>query len=181
MRRAIGFGVVWLAAAAAALTVAWQGVGVVGDQVTDRRPAPLAAADIEARLAATTTTSPTPAAATPSTIPPESTVGTTTPTQVPAPSTPTTTAPAVAPAGTTPPVQSETRTYSLQGGTASLRYSPAGVEVVFANPAAGYTVDVEPEHGNGVTVEFESEAHESRVDGWWEGGPVDRVREEPRD
>ena len=38
-------------------------------------------------------------------------------------------------------------------------------------------VVVEPEHGNGVKVEFESEAHESRVYGWWDGGPVERVSE----
>jgi hypothetical protein len=38
---------------------------------------------------------------------------------------------------------------------------------------------LEREHGNGWRVEFESEAHESRVTGWWDGGPQDEVREDP--
>ena len=137
----------WLVAAVVSVTISWLGVSVVGDQVTDRRPARLSAGEIERRLAEASTTSSS---------------GTTT---------------TAAPAAT----DSETRTYNLQGGTAALRYAPAGVEVVFANPAPGFRVEVEPEHGNGVKVEFESDAHESRVDGWWDGGPMERVREEPRD
>lgn len=181
------FGGLWLVAAVVAGVIAWQGVGVVSDQVTDQRPAALAAADIEAKLAeaATTTTTvpgapttplPSPTTSAPDLTPPATATATTRasespPTTVPASAPPTTTA---APAG-------ETRTYSLVGGTASLRFSPAGVEVVFANPAPGFRVEIEPEHGNGVKVEFESETHESRVDGWWDGGPQDRVQEEAAD
>lgn len=130
--------------------LAWQGVSVVADQVTDDRPAPLAASEIEAQLAAAD--------------PPTST------TVAPPPS-----------STTAPPISgdaAETRTYNVQGGTAALRFTTAGVTVVFANPAAGFSVAVEPEHGNGVKVEFESDSHESRVDGWWADGPVDRVRED---
>lgn len=142
----------WLAAAVVAVVVAWQGVAVVGDQVTDERPAPLAASEIESRLGRTSTTT----------------------------ATTTTAAPPLPTEGSTPaaPPAAETRTYNLTGGTASLRFGPAGVEVVFANPASGFSVEVEPEHGNGVKVEFESSSHESRVDGWWDGGPVDRIRED---
>jgi hypothetical protein len=143
MRRTVVLAAVWLVVAAGSVAVAWQGVAVVGNQVTDDRPAPLAASEIESRLSESTTTA--------------------------APPSPTTAAAA------------ETRTYNLRGGAASLRFAPSGVTVVFANPAAGFAVSVEPEHGNGVKVEFESEAHESRVDGWWENGPVDRVREEADD
>ena len=172
--------VVWLLAATAAVAVAWQGVNVVGDQVTDERPAPLAAADIEARLAETTTTT---TASTSTTVPPDPD-GSVPPGASPttAPFTP---PPAVVPPPTTsapaPEPAPETRTYTVQGGTAALRFSPAGVTVVFATPADGFSVSTEPEHGNGVKVEFESESHESRIDGWWDGGPQDRVREEAED
>ena len=158
MRRTVTLVALWLAAAVVAVVVAWQGVAVVGDQVTDERPAPLAASEIETRLDRTSTTT-----------------ATTTSTTTAAPPLPT--------EGSTPaaPPAAETRTYNLTGGTASLRFTPAGVEVVFANPAAGFSVEVEPEHGNGVKVEFESGSHESRVDGWWDGGPIDRIREERGD
>lgn len=140
-------------AALVAVTVSWQGVNVVGDQVTDERPALLSAGEIERRLAEASTAPPATPTATVSTADRAS---------------------AAAPGA-------ETRTYNLKGGTAALRFAPGGVEVVFANPAPGYRVEVEPEHGNGVKVEFDSDAHESRVDGWWDGGPVERVREEPND
>ena len=70
------------------------------------------------------------------------------------------------------------RTYNLVGGTAALRFSPSGVTVEYATPKAGFTVEVEPENVNGVKVEFESADHKSRVDGWWDNGPRDRVRED---
>lgn len=187
MKRTFALSAVWVVVALAAVTVAWKGVAVVGDQVTDERPAALAASDIEDRLAGatttttssdTSTTSSTPSA--PSTSAIDSTTSTsqqsaTTTTGTSAPGTSSTTSTtATGEAG-------ETRTYNLVGGTASLRFLPSGVEVVFANPAPGFTVEIEPEHVNGVKVEFESPTHESRVDGWWEGGPVDRVREKSED
>ena len=179
MRRTVVFVASWLAVAVVAVVLAWQGVSVVGNQVTDERPAPLAAKDIADRLTEVTATS----TSTPGTGDPTSTSTTNAtsapgvlPGSTPAPTT-TTTAP-TAPPPSPPPPAAETRTYNLVGGTASLRFAPTGVTVVFANPASGFSVSVEPEHGNGVTVEFESEGHESRVDGWWEGGPVERVREE---
>jgi hypothetical protein len=61
----------------------------------------------------------------------------------------------------------------------SLRFSPSGVTVVWANPNPGFDVSQEPEQGNGVKVEFRSDTHRSRVDGWWDGGPQERIREEP--
>lgn len=182
MKRSVALAAVWAALAVVAVTIAWQGVAVVGDQVTDERPAPLAASDIQERLAAATTTTSTPSTTDTSVT---STTGSTTSTVQETTSSTSVTSvpdPAATTSSSTPPSSAaagETRTYNLVGGTASLRFLPTGVEVVFANPAAGFTVEIEPEHGNGVKVEFESPTHESRVDGWWEGGPVDRVREEP--
>lgn len=81
--------------------------------------------------------------------------------------------------GATTDAQAETRTYALVGGTAALRFAPSGVSVLYATPKPGFTVETEPEHVNGFRVEFESDAHRSRVAGWWEGGPQDRTREVP--
>ncbi len=63
----------------------------------------------------------------------------------------------------------------------TLSFSPGGVDVVGATPNEGFTVDTEPEHGNGVKVEFESDGHESRVDAWWDGGPQVERRENGED
>lgn len=205
-RRALRPLVAWLVAAAAAVAVASWGVALVGRSVTDDRPEPLSAAQVQDRLTAASGTStpaagptppapatsaptpggeplpgPTTATATPGTAPPA------TPAPGPAPSSP---GPGTAaPAATTPPATvapapepaPETRTYQVVGGTASLRFEPGGVTVVFANPAQGFDVEVEPAHGGGVRVEFESETHRSRIDAWWDGGPRDEVQEQGDD
>lgn len=183
----------WLLAAAAALAVASWGVALVGSSVTDRRPAPLTASQVDERLdelATSTSSSSTSVPSSPvpgaddestSTSTPgapdgdRSTTSVAPPTATTAGSSPATTPPPAAPSTTDAPA--ETRTYSLEGGTATLRFEPGRVTVVFANPAQGFDVEVEPEHVNGVKVEFESETHRSRVDGWWDGGPQDRVSE----
>jgi hypothetical protein len=122
---------------------------VVGDQVTDDRPAPLSSEQVAEELQSG---------------------------QTPA----TTTAPDGGTSTSAPPADpsATTSTYRMQGGVATLRFSAAGVEVVGASPAEGFTVDTEPEHGNGVRVEFESDAHRSRVDAWWDGGPQVERRED---
>jgi hypothetical protein len=150
VRRSLALGAVWAAAAASAAGVAWAGIGVVGDQVTDDRPAPLSSEQVAQASGS------------------EQAPGTTT------------SAPDGATSTTAPPADpsATTSTYKMQGGVVTLRFSPAGVEVVGASPYEGFTVDVEPEHGNGVKVEFESDAHRSRVDAWWDGGPQVEPREE---
>jgi hypothetical protein len=153
VRRLLTLGVAWVAAAIVATAVAWQGVGLVGDQVTDDRPASLTAAEVEAAVAAadasgdggTTAASPTTA--------PPATTATTAPNQ-PAP---------------------VTRTYDLVGGSTALRFTPEGVTVVFATPEAGYQVRSEPRDDGGWRVEFDGPGGRSRVEGWWDGGPQDRV------
>ncbi|MGH9215899.1 MAG: hypothetical protein ACRDZS_06560, partial [Acidimicrobiales bacterium] len=145
MRRFLALGAVWVVSAALAAGVAWAGIAVVGDQVTDDRPAPLSADEVAQAVEADQPPSAT-------TAPPG---GTTTTTSATAPADPAAT----------------TRTYGMVGGVVTLRFSPSGVEVVGATPNEGFNVDSEPEHGNGVKVEFESDAHESRVDAWWNDGP----------
>lgn len=184
-RRAIPLAVAWVAAAVIAVAVASWGVALVGRSVTEERPAALASAEVEERLAEVASTAP--GSSTSTTLPPtEETAttevgsdGTVPATSAPGPA-PTTTVP---PATTAPPPTAapagEIRTYTLVGGTASLRFTPSGVTVVFANPAQGFDVEIEPEHGNGVKIEFENDAHESRLDGWWDGGPQDRIEERP--
>jgi hypothetical protein len=191
VRRTLSFVAAWLVVAVLALVVAWQGVSVVVDQVTNRRPAPLGAEEVRRQLeleaaaaVATTATGPTstvvtvtatpatPAAPAAST----STVAAAVPPPTAAPPAPAPTSP---PATTAAPPVAETRTYNLVGGTAALSFSPSGASVVFATPEPGFEVDVGSQDGNGVRVEFESEDHRSRVDGWWDGGPQERVREEP--
>jgi len=159
VRRSLTYSALWVVAAGLATTAAWQGVGLVTHQVTDDRPDTLAAADVQAKLDLAA--------------PDEPVATTTVPLGDP------TTAPTSA-STTAPEAAGETRTYTSEGGSATLRFTPAGAEVVLSKPNAGFDVDTEPEHGNGVRVEFENESHRSRIEGWWDGGPQERVREQPR-
>jgi len=162
VRRVLTFGVVWLVAAVTATAVAWQGVRLVGDQVTDDRPPSLTAEEVAAATA-TGAGSPAPGATTTTT----------------APASPVTTAaPPEAPAAAGEAV---TRTYALTGGSTSLRFTPGGVTVVFATPAPGYQVRSEPADGGGWRVEFDGPSGRSRVEGWWDGGPQDRVEDDGAD
>ncbi len=161
MRRLLTLGVAWLVAAVVATTVAWQGVGLVGDQVTDDRPPTLSADDVEEAVAGSGdggTTPPTTRSEPSSTVPPT--------TSSTAPSTAITTVPDPAPV---------TRSYDLTGGSAALRFSPSGVRVVFARPKPGYRVRSEPSDDGGWRIDFDGDAGRSRVEGWWDGGPQERV------
>ncbi len=195
MRRTIAIVGLWVAAGVGAVTLSSAAVSMVGHKVTASRPASLDANQIRNELAeatgstttrvtgdaATSTSTPTTAGSTPSAGAGSDGRGTSTT----RPTTQSTQGPntggneslsttTVASPGPT------VRTYSLTGGTATLRFSPNGVTVQDATPKPGFSVDVESEDDNGVRVVFRSEAHESRVDGWWEGGPRDRIREEAR-
>jgi hypothetical protein len=163
MRRSMTLAVAWPVAAGVATVAAWQGVAIVTNQVTDNRPAPFEAAEVQAALdeVATTTTA--------STAPPGSGATTTTTTGGTTSTTATT---------ETTEVEPVTITYRMVGGTTALRFTPSAVTALFAIPNAGFEVDVDADHGNGVRVEFESESHRSRVEGWWDGGPQERTRED---
>lgn len=182
MRKTLPYLAAWFLAGVVAVAVASAGVSMVGEQVTDNsREAPLSVEQVREELAAgsddATTTEPP--AATTTTIPATPTTvdaggasgddsaastggGATTTSSTPPP----------------PPPVASTKTYNLVGGTATLRFSSTGVTVVAAVPNAGFSVDVSAAHDNGARVEFESEDHRSRVDGWWAGGPQDEVRED---
>lgn len=156
MRRPAIFIAAWLVAAVVATAVAWQGVRIVGDQVTDDRPPSLTEADVEAALEAADTAA---AEGEPEDEPEGSE----------------TTAASADPA----PVS---RTFDLTGGTTALRFAPDGVTVVFATPDAGYQVRSEAQDGGRAwRVEFDGPAGRSRVEGWWDGGPQYRVDDDGAD
>jgi cytoskeletal protein RodZ len=197
MRRVAVYGIGWLAAATLAILLAWQGVARVGTDVTNRHPRPLTADQAREALGRPTgvPAGPAPAptdAGPPGTGPAASTTTTTTrPTVTTAttrPSSPPTTATTrpAGPAPTSPPAPApapaaETRTYNLIGGSVTLRFSPSGVSVVWADPNPGFRAEVDNRSDGGVRVRFESDSHRSEVEAWWDGGPQDRVQEEGGD
>ena len=191
MRRFFAFGVAWLAAAVVATVVAWQGVGLIGDQVTDKQSSTLSAAQVDAALASSTTTEPTgrsstsgtPRHATTTTAPGSANPGTTGGGGTPAGGGPGATSGAPGPAATSPapePVRPILKTYQLTGGTATISFSPTSVRMVSAIPNPGYALTRNGAGDNdGVRVEFEGPAGRSRLDAWWAGGPQHRVDENP--
>ena len=70
-----------------------------------------------------------------------------------------------------------TQTFETTGGTATVRFSPGGVEVLGAVPAAGFAADVEADDDGSARVDFESEHHRSRLKVWWRDGPRHEVEE----
>lgn len=165
----------WFAAGVAAVLLGSVSVSMVGNRVTGSRPAPLSAADVRHQLDVTEATSTTVATSTTTTTAPPPPPTTATP-AAPAsrPPSPTTTAPVP----TTREVPAELRTYTLVGGTVTLRFTASRVTVEVATPNPGFALDIEPTHTNGVRVELEGEDHRSRVEGWWDDGPRDEVHEE---
>ena len=194
MRRVLLYGLGWLAAATVAVLLAWQGVGRVGTNVTDRHAAPLTAEQARQQLERATATAtvlepggtpaggPSGATGTTATTRPRATTASTAPrSQAPTPSTTAVTAPASSATSTStapPSGATETRTYNLVGGSATLRFSPSGVTVVLADPKPGFSADVDEGSGGRVRIRFESDSHRSQVEAWWDGGPRDDVRED---
>lgn len=80
-----------------------------------------------------------------------------------------------------PSTTSRTRTFETTGGTATVRFSPGGAEVLGAVPAAGFEADVEAEDDGSTRVDFESEHHRSRLKVWWQDGPRHDVEERTDD
>lgn len=183
VRKTIIYVVAWFAAGVGAVALATAGVSMVGNQVTDSRPSPLSADEVRSQLAADSAAEAT-RTESPTTSLPAGAVTTTTPTT----DGPTATTASSRPTGSGPPTTATpttttqpapvTRTYMLIGGTATLRFTASGVTVVDATPNGGYSVVVEPTHDTGIRVEFRSDEHRSRVEGWWDGGPRDETSEE---
>jgi len=200
MRRVALYGIGWMAAAAVAILLAWQGVGLVGRNVTDTHPRALTAD--EAREALEDGSSPAPGS--PDTGPaatslpaggegsgagssttattrarPGSATTTATRPSTATPTSPSTTAPQN-PSATPTTAAGVVRTYNLAGGSTALRFEPGQVTVVWANPNPGFRVDVDQRDGGGVRVRFDGDAGRSEVEAWWDGGPRDRVEDQGR-
>jgi len=198
IRRVLLYGLGWVAAAAVAVVLAWQGVDRVGSGITDRHARPLTADEARAALGA----APGPAGPQPSPAPSDGStagsgpgVGATTtttrgrPTTTPSTrQTPTTTRPSLAPPPPTPPQTGNptttttaagvVRTYNLVGGSATLRFDPSGkVTVVWADPNPGYRVEVDNRSDGGVRIRFDGSSHRSELEAWWDGGPQDHTEE----
>lgn len=190
MRRVALYGIGWIAAAAVAVLLAWQGVGLVGRNVTDNHAKPLTADEARQALgeAPTTTvpvgsTSPAGTATTGSTTRPGATTATARPTST-GPTTGPTTRPTTGPtAMTSPPAAGGTvRTYNLAGGSTALRFDPSGVVmVVWAHPNPGFAAEVDDRDDGGVRVRFDGDSGRSQVEAWWDGSPRDRVDEQAGD
>ena len=176
MRRGFALGLGWVAVTAAAVLVAWRGVDVVADQLTESRPSSLSSAAVASALTDDGTGGKT-SASTSTTVRRSTTSlrpGTTAPpTSGPPPTaTPRTTAPPPTAATTTaPPPAAETRTYSLVGGTVGIRYENGGARLLYANPNSGFTVKIGDAGPPRVEAEFESDTHRSRIDARWDDGP----------
>lgn len=188
MRRVALYGIGWVAAAAVAVLLAWQGVGLVGRNVTDNHPRALTADEARQALgdgSATgggspdtgpATTSPTGAGGSPA----GSSSTTSTTASRPRPTATTATTRPAASAPTSPTTAGGTvRTYNLVGGSTALRFDPSGtVTVVWANPNPGFRADIDDRDGGGVRVRFDGDSRRSEVEAWWDGGPRDRVEEQ---
>lgn len=170
----------WVAATLVAVGVAHGGVSAVAGRVVDPLPPTLGLQSVAERTDATiepSSPSPSPRPPTPSPTTTASAAPTSRPSASPSPPPPdpeTSIEPTPAPEGAT-------RSYALVGGSATLRFQPGRVTVVAAEPAQGFRMEVE---GNGTAelrVEFDSDAHRSRLRGWWEGGARDRIDEDVRD
>lgn len=190
MRRVALYGIGWVAAAAIAVLLAWQGVGLVGRNVTDNHPRALTADEALQALGDgstngstggggspdSATTSPTGTEGSPagSSSTSSSTASRPRPTATTATTRPTASAP------TSPTTAGGTvRTYNLVGGSTAVRFDPSGaVTVVWANPNPGFRADIDDRDGGGVRVRFDGDSGRSEVEAWWDGGPQDRVEEQ---
>ena len=74
------------------------------------------------------------------------------------------------------PVTAQVVTFNLVGGTAAVSFLPDQVEVLWAAPNPGFSVEIQD--GSSARVEFESDEHRSRLDAWWAGGPAHEIDED---
>ena len=178
----------WAAVTLVATLVAWRGVTVVADEVTESRPSSLSDDEV-AQGAGDTTTSTAPAQTSSTTA--TTTSGSPAPPgpqpsapgnpATPAPTAaPTTSPPATAPPPSPPAPSSETRTFDLVGGTVVVQFHGNGtVGLVSSQPKPGFERELHDAGPEKIDVEFESETHKSRLVARWEAGsPRGDVQEE---
>lgn len=199
VRRPALLALTWVAGTALAVALAWGAVGFVSSEVTNRRAAPISNDEVAAALAspsqastttsavapfpgpttvpvgagAATSTSPAPTGTVRATLPSGSTKTTTT-----APAAAPSTTPASAPTTLAP---ATTTVIPSTGGQVAVRYEAGRVELLWAQPQAGFQADVDDDGPGQVDVRFETDTHESRVRAFFrDGAPAQEVREQER-
>ncbi len=73
---------------------------------------------------------------------------------------------------TTPPVSATVSTYHLVGGSVAIATLPETVNLVWATPNPGFTVEVDSAGPESVSVEFSSGSHESDFEALWSDGEL---------
>ena len=210
MTRVLSASLGWLFAAVIATFVAWQGVAVVGSQITSSRApvidqtqivalatqADVPGGDVvpDSSAPSTSDQEPLPEAdpaattspATTSVVDPDSgTAGTAETTSGAIAVGPTTTRPVPDNVGSVPTTtvqspQGELQVFSMEGGRVYVWFSAGFAELRTAVPNDGFTVDDDSGSGR-VDIEFRSASHRSKFEAWWAEGPHHRTSEEDRD
>ncbi len=206
MRRAFGYAGVWLAATSVAVTVSWFGCAVVLNGTSPPAPEVLSSmrgrhvAGLPNELGTTTVTpqatdetlarQPAPSGTTePRTSrsgwpnPTAARVSTTTrhatppPLRTPPPPRPTGSAPSGPSIATSPDNSAGERTYDMIGGSATVRFTAANVQVVGLEPKAGYQWYVDQPGPTELWVIFTGAGQESDLYATWDRGPSANVIE----
>jgi hypothetical protein len=175
----------WAAASVLSAAVAWAAVGIVRDAVTDRPSELSSGAVAAAGTVSGETTTPSdapssgetgPTTGAPSTDPPSIVTTTTdapsTTSATEPPETKTTTPPPPPPT-TQPEDEWTTKSYSMRGGTVSIRYRQGEVRLQGAVPAPGYEADIDHEGPDEVRVTFDGDEHETEFRARWRDGQLD--------
>lgn len=68
------------------------------------------------------------------------------------------------------------QTYHLTGGTVAVRFENGQAHLLYATPAAGFTME-NNSNSTSVDVRFRSDSHESRLEAFWSDGPQHTVEE----
>lgn len=87
--------------------------------------------------------------------------------------------PTLTPVPPTPVIQSQTRTFTLTGGSVAVSFAPDNLSVLWATANPGFTSEIKKASGDEIVVEFESDNHESKLKATWDNGPVHEIEEEP--
>lgn len=163
----------WLAGTLLATVIVYEAVNAVAGQVTEPLSPPISQAGVDQALKHQGQATPSPS--------PSQSASSPTPTATPRPPTPAP-PPGGTPAPSPPPVSAttNTQTFSLIGGTASVSCTGGQITLNWATPKSGFQVETGTSNGGTqVEVRFRSDTHESRLEAWCAGGLVQSsVREE---
>lgn len=148
MRRWAYMGI-WLAATAAATSVAWLAVAAAGDEVSAQPLVPVVTATTITGSSSTSTTN-----STSTTSGPTSTTGTSDPTSV------------------TPPTGAKLKPINTAGGKVIVSYTEDEVRLSSATPNPGFDMEIEDAGPEKVDVRFRNDDTEYRVEVRWESGEL---------